>query len=60
MTNRGPRRTIKSDQFTFRLRRPLADKLRETASKSCRSVSGEIEWRLEQSFARKDDDGRRK
>jgi hypothetical protein len=59
MTKPKARRTNKSDQFTFRLRQPLADKLRETASKSCRSVSGEIEWRLEQSFIRQDDDGRK-
>jgi hypothetical protein len=43
----GERRT---DMITFRVRGSLGDRLRKTAAKSERSLSDEIEYRLEQSF----------
>jgi hypothetical protein len=41
----------RNDTITFRVRASLGDQLRRTAAKSTRSLSDEIEYRLEQSFA---------
>jgi hypothetical protein len=58
-TGRPPKAAERrTDTITFRVRGSLGDQLRKTAAKSERSLSDEIEDRLEQSFAleaKKDD-----